>query len=132
MVVERGEAANRDLLRSKTDDMFVLLGRNDIVLYSVSETRNSNGRVLTRTETSSTIVGDLQFVSWKDRELINAGIAQVGDGLFYTTYDVVANNNNVILVDSVRWELVRKVEAEIIEGGMTYQAWVCKRLPDNS
>jgi len=132
MVTERGGQANRDLLRAKTADMFVLLGRNDISLIRVTETRNANGRILSRTETTSTVVGDLQFVTSKEREILTAGIAQIGDGIFYTTYDVTADVNDIVLVDGVRWELLRKVEDEKIEEGLTYQAWVCKRIPQNS
>ena len=63
---------------------------------------------------------------------IALGIAQQGDGIFFTAGTVTIRANDEITVDSVPWKLTKKVEAETMPDGSgsgetIYQGWIAVR-----
>lgn len=102
-------------------------GRTDISLVQTSETFDNSGDMSAIVETTSTIWGDLQFVTVEDQELLASGYVKVGDALFYALSSVSLNEQDEIEVDSVRWVLQKKVEGPQISGTEVHQLWACSR-----
>ena len=138
MVTTRKGQSNVDLLRLKTKDLFDLLGRDDFVLtsYSQSPTLNQRGRLSAQsTSSTSNISGDLQFSVKILKPYIELGLAQQGNGLFYTLSTTSIYPNDEIAVDGVTWKLTAQVEGETINdgagsGSIIYQAWIAVRKPE--
>lgn len=132
MVTARRMAGFDQVQRRKMTEFLETFARKDILLYKHSAlTRNAMGRVSGFTEDAAvTIIGDLQFVTVQDKQLIELGYAKLGDGIFYTTHDVDIDAEDQIVVDGVYWELSRQVEGEQTLGNTIYQAWVAVRKPE--
>ena len=129
MVTERNGSGGSFLDQNRSTTLTILnkLGRNDIALTHRTESRNAAGRLSGFTSATSIILGDLQFVTFEDREMIDEGVANVGDAILYTTYDITIDKKDEVKVDSVVWRVKRRVEAETIGTGKLFQAWVCTR-----
>jgi hypothetical protein len=129
MVTERNGSGGSflDQNRSTTITILKKLGRDDIVLKHRTPTTNAAGRIAGFTVATSTILGDLQFVSYEDREILEEGIANMGDAILYTTYDISIDKKDEVVVDSISWRIKRRVEAETIGTGRLFQAWICTR-----
>lgn len=138
MVTTRTSQTNLELLKAKTIDMFNILGRDDFILtsYSQSPTFNQRGRINTQTtSTTSNITGDLQFSVKLIKPYIELGIAAQGNGIFYTLAKTSINANDEVTVDSVTWKLTSQVEGETLNdgagsGSTVYQAWIAVRKPE--
>ena len=121
-----------EVQRKTTLEMLKMLGRTDINLITHTKTTNTNGRLNGDTETTTVLSNaDLQFVSVRDKQWLDLGFANVGDGVLYALYsETLVPELNEILVDSVYWELSKQVEGETIDGNLIYQAWIVKRIPE--
>ena len=119
--------SNSDLLRRKFPEYLSLMGRNDITLNTATETTDADGKITAYSTSSSTVTGDLQFVTFQDKQLLEMGVVNVGDGIIYFLYSTSAKDFDIVVVDSVTWELVKQLEAETVEGNLVYQGWACKR-----
>ena len=107
------------------------LGRADIGFIRPTPTLNAMGRL--KSESTSTqiyISGSLQFVTVKDKQLIDLGYAKLGDGIFYAYKDVDLKSEDNIIVDGVYWEIEKQIEGETINGNQIYQAWIVTRIPE--
>lgn len=127
MVTTRTGQTFATLQRSVFTQIINRFGRKDITLTSQTETVNSEGRVTAVSEVTSTIEGDLQFVTFQDKQYLDRGVAKVGDGLFYCIYSTTLLEGDTVTVDGVRWELVSMVENETIDTSRVYQAWITRR-----
>lgn len=132
MVTSRNGSSFAELQRRKALEYFQKFARQDILLYKHSAlTTNAMGRLSGFTEdAATTIIGDLQFVTYQDKQLIELGYARIGDGIFYTVHDTNIEAEDMIKVDSVYWELTKQVEAEQTVGNTIYQAWIAIRKPE--
>lgn len=129
MVTTRGANSFADLQKLKSKEWFDKFGRNDISWIQITETKGSDGRLTGKSETTTTIIGDLQFDVKLLAQYIQLGIAQSGDAIFYTVPEHAIQKNNEISVDSIRWRLVSQVEGEQTGGETIYQGWICRRSP---
>lgn len=129
MVIARGNNSFADLQKAKSKEWFDKFGRSDVSLVVKTTTINQAGRPTTVTESTSTIIGDLQFDALLISEYVQLGIAKTGDGIFYTLPTYTIEENYEIVVDSITWRLVRQVEGEQTTGETIYQGWICRRSP---
>lgn len=127
MVTTRTGTTFAELQRSVLPRIIERFGRDDITLTRYTRTLDSNKRVTVVTEATSTITGDLQFVTAQDKQFLDRGIANVGDGIFFCVYSTTLVEGDQLLVDSVSWELVALVEAETIDTSRIYQGWITRR-----
>jgi len=129
MVTERNGSGGTFLDQSRNSTITILdkFGRTDITLTKRTATYNQAGRISGYSKVTSTITGDLQFVTYQDKELLKEGYVKIGDGIFYTIYSSSLNENDEITVDSQNWILTSRIEAETLGQGRIYQAWTCIR-----
>lgn len=127
MVTTRTGQSFAKLQRDVFPAIIERFGRDDITLTRHTETINSEGRVTAVTESTSTIEGDLQFVTFQDKQYLDRGVAKIGDGVFYCIFSTTLLEGDTVTVDSVRWELVSMVENETIDVSHVYQAWITRR-----
>jgi len=133
MPTTRGASDNSRVLRSKFDDYLGIYGSNpttNITRNRITVTRNSEGRVSGNSTVAVSIKGDMQFGAKVLKEYIDLGIASMGDGVFFTTYDADIEANDEIVVNSITWKLTKQVEGETINSVSTYQAWIAVRKPE--
>lgn len=102
------------------------IGTNTYTLYSISETRNSMGRIKTRTNSTSTIKGFLHKITPQDKQLIALGIVNVGDGLFFAEHDVSISEHDEISEtgETDRWTFTKLMNNDKVQGSKVYQEWV--------
>lgn len=130
MVITRGKSSFADLQKARSKEHFVRFGRSDITWLVKTIVENQAGRITTVTSaTTSNVLGDLQFDSKLMAQYIQMGIAQTGDGVFYTLPDYAISANDEIVVDDITWRLIQQVEGEQTNGVTIYQGWVCRRSP---
>jgi len=129
MVTTRGSTSFAELQKAKSLEYFDKFGRNDIIWIKRTVDKNSMGRSKGQSISRQTIKGDLQFNRKLISEYQQIGIAKSGDAIFYTIPSYAIEKNNEIIVDSITWRLVDKVESEQTNGQTIYQGWVCRRNP---
>lgn len=130
MVTTRDGGSFLRLQQAKSLEYFQKFGRSDFTLVKYSETLNARGRLATQTSTSTTkILGDLQFDRKVLQEYIDIGIAQRGNGIFYTVPSTDISANDEIQSDGVTWKLTAQVEGEESEGQVVYQGWIAVKKP---
>lgn len=103
-------------------------GKTDFSLIHKTYTVDGMGNLSDVTESTSTISGDLQYVTKEDKDLLELGWVKVGDGIFYTSSLNVVVENDELSVDSVRWKLTRKVEGPTVGSAEMHQSWVATRV----
>lgn len=130
MPTYRDGGSNSDLFSRKSTEYFEKFGQTNITWNTFVETRNASGRLLSRTVTATTIIGDLQFNSKLLKEYIQLGVAQLGDGFFYTQPTNAIKINDEIVLDGVTWKLVSQVEGEYLGNSVPYIGFVARRKPD--
>ncbi|MHA1168701.1 MAG: hypothetical protein ACTSRU_12815 [Candidatus Hodarchaeales archaeon] len=105
-------------------------GRTDIILVTVSETTGPMGGINSISETTSTIQGDFQPVTPDERNIIDLGIAQIGEALLFVAYDVVINPESQELeINSQRWRVKEKFEAPEVDGQLMHQGFILQKKP---
>ena len=129
MVITRKADNFPNFQKTKSKEYFTKFGRSDITLVVKTTGLNQEGRPTSVTESTSTLIGDLQFDAKLISEYQQMGIALTGDGIFYTLPSYTIAENNEIIVDSITWRLVKQVEGEQTNGETIYQGWVCRRSP---
>lgn len=130
MVTTRKGGSNATLLKEKVNDYFLLYGTSSVTLIKKTETRNAAGRISSITETQSTITGDLQFNNKLLRDYIALGVALSGDAMFFCKGAENVTPHDHIVVDSVRWELIKQIEGETVEDTVIYRGFIARRIPD--
>ena len=114
-----------DLFRKRFENIIARFGLATYTLYSVSETNNAMGRIKNSTESSSTIAGFLHKVTPQDKQFIDLGVINIGDGIFFAEHDVSINENDEISEtgETDRWKLTVLTNNEKIQGNKVYQSW---------
>ena len=127
MVTKREPGSFANLQRTKCKEFFDNFGRSDFSLITITVTTDAGGRMTGATRATVTISGDFQFVTVKEKQFIDLGLAVVGDGIFYTGPTTTINENDELIFDNVTWILTQQVEGEQTKGVTIYQGWVAKR-----
>ena len=130
MPTYRDGGSNAELFARKSEEYFRGFGLTNITWDSFVETRNSSGRLLSRSTVSSTIIGDLQFNNKLLKEYLQLGVGQTGDGFFYTQSSNAIQINDEIVVGGVRWKLITQVEGEYLGNSIPYIGFLARRKPD--
>jgi len=132
MVTSRQKSTFADVQKNNLVKIFDQIGRKDISVTKGSITLNASGRLASHTSaTPVIIVGDLQFVTFLDKQWLSEGFAKVGDAVLYCKADADIDAEDIILVDGVSWETEKQVEGETINGNLIYQAWICTRREES-
>ena len=114
-----------DLFRKRFESIITRVGSTTYTLYSIAETNNAMGRVASRTETSSTISGFLHKITPQDKQFLDLGVLNIGDGVFFAEEDVAISENDEITEsgETDRWILTALTNNEKIQGNKVYQSW---------
>ncbi len=114
-----------DIFRQRFDSILDRVGSENFTLYSISETNNAMGRLSNRSATTSTIKGFMHKVTPQDKQFLDLGIVNIGDGVFYTNYDVSISENDEISEsgETDRWILTELKENEKVQDSKAFQAW---------
>ncbi len=107
------------------------VGLSKYTLYTQVEGTNAMGRIKSTDPTTSTITGFLHKVTPQDKQFLNLGIMNIGDGVFFAEHDTAINENDEIAefeVTTERWKMTKKVDNEKIQGNAAYQAWACTKI----
>jgi len=103
-------------------------GRADITLVSITKTLDPMGGVATVSEATSTISGDVQFVTKDDKNLIEMGLAEMGDAKLFVETTVTVNVwKDEIDIDSVRWRVTELFEGPEVDGNTVHKGYILKR-----
>ena len=114
-----------DIFRQRFDSILDRVGSETFTLYSITETFNAMGRIKTKTESSSTIKGFMPKITPQDKQFLDLGLVNIGDGVFYANYDVSINENDELLEtgETDRWILTALKENEKVQDSKAFQAW---------
>jgi len=126
-MVKSAVNSHAKLIRNKFKNAIEILGRNDLILLSKTKTYGSMGNVESESFTATTISGDLQPITYKDRELINLGWAEIGDAKLYVSQEYSINEGDEIEADSVRWRVTQHIEAPTLGTNRIFNVFLLKR-----
>ncbi len=114
-----------DIFRQRFDSILDRVGANNFTLYTKSKTPNAMGRIKSSSETSSTIKGFMHKITPQDKQFLDLGIVNIGDGIFYANYDVSISENDEISEsgETDRWILTALKENEKVQDSKVFQAW---------
>lgn len=129
LVRARTTGGSAGVLRKSTNEMLSLFGRKDVEHIRLINELDENDRVTNIFEEKKTISGDLQYVSFRDKEILSSGQAIVGNALFYAESSLDLLIGDLLVVGSQGWRLQTKLEAESIGTDTFLQVWVCQRAP---
>lgn len=107
-------------------------GRADYVIQTKTDVLNARGGVISQSFVSAIVTGDLQPITVKDQELIDAGEAQTGDAKFYTSKDNTINMHDLLLSDSVSYEFIKHTAQPRTGTSSQHQVWIVRRIVDES
>jgi len=125
------------MVKTRVNDFFTLNKKHNLNIFnrfgtsityvSITETYNSLGRIATKTETSTTITGDLQPITLEDKQLIDSGEAKLGDAKLFVNQDTSLSADNYITHNSINWTLIKELESPEIKGSAAFHVWLCQR-----
>ena len=113
------------------DSILERVGAKTYTLSTQVETPNAMGRIKTSSPTTSTITGFLHKITPQDKQFLDLGIMNIGDGIFYASHDVSLNENDEVAevnVTDERWKLTKKIDYEKIQENPVYQAWAITKV----
>ena len=117
----------------KAEDVILdRVGRNDIQLVTEILSTDPMGRTTSIIQsTPVTIIGDIQPVTADDREILERGIAKIGDAKLFAERDINGNTLSIrphdkILVDNEEWEIVTQAEEAKIGDELVHQSWIMR------
>ena len=120
-----------DIFRKRMDSILERVGTKTYTLYTQVETGNAMGRIKTSDPTTSIITGFLHKITPQDKQFLDLGIMNIGDGIFYASHDVSLKENDEVAevnVTDERWKLTKKIDNEKIQGNPVYQAWAITKV----
>ena len=100
----------------------------DVILINVTEIKDSLGNITAVTESTSTIEVDFQPITKQDHQIIERGIANMGDAKVFCRISYTINPDDFISVDGVRWQFLNQIEPDDVEGVQVCQSWVVRRF----
>jgi len=98
-----------------------------VVVNSFAETFDSQGRLLTKVSTSTTIDADIQWVTKNDLQHMNIGDVEIGDGMLFTKIDATIKLEDEIVYNSNTWRVVAQIEGEQVGGEIVYKGFLIKK-----
>ena len=126
-MVTAHDTGSKSAIFQKMDEDYLDNFGTTITLVKITETRDSMERVTATSEATSTIKCDIQWVNKKDLEYLQMGEAQVGDGMIFVLHNADINLEDEIIYDGERWKITSQVEGELLEGNVTYKAYIIKK-----
>ena len=128
MVRTRIDANGREIVKL-TREIFNTWGK-EYTLLTETRTVNSYGELTGISETSTAIKGDLQHGPDIDQKLVERGIIQNGEGVFYTEPNqntVVIEMDDILQDGSDKWQIVELIETGEWQGTRTHLGFKCIR-----
>ena len=104
-------------------------GKN-YTLLTETRTVNSYGELTDISETATTIKGDLQHGPDIDQKLVERGIINNGEAMFYTEPNqntVVIEGNDILQDGDDKWQVVELIETGEWQGTRTHLGYKCIR-----
>jgi len=100
----------------------------DLTRRVYTRTKDEAGRLTNISEADTTIHGFIQYVSPKDKQLLEQGWVQIGDAMLFVEYGVTVNEEDYIIdAEGTEWEVTKKVKAPKIHGTVIHQEFAMKR-----
>lgn len=99
----------------------------DVSLVTVTQTPQSLGNLSDVTESAATVTADFHTITEKDRQILERGIARIGDAKLYLSADITVNEEMFVDIDSVRWQFRSKIEPDDVNGVAVAQVWIIAR-----
>lgn len=130
LVTTRNADPFAELQKSKCSEYFTdQYGQSGFTRTRKAQTLNVSGRLKAITESTLSVIGDMQFVTVKDVQILKDGLANLGDGLFYamSSYDL-AVDDEILTPQGTTYRLTAQVEGETTKGTEIYQGWIAIRL----
>ena len=105
------------------------LGSETLTRYAITETTNQMGRLSDITEVSSTIQAFIRIITAQDKQLLDAGVAQIGNGKLYAEASTTLDENDEVEESgkSYRWKLITQIEGQPINDDILFQSWIVQR-----
>lgn len=126
MPTERN-TGNKGLEFRRNMESYLDLFATTVTLIKYTITKDSMGRPTAKTETTSTIKADIQWVTKKELDYLNMGNVNVGDGMLFVEHDADIEIKDEIEYDNVRWRIEQKIEGEQISGNVVYKGYIIKK-----
>lgn len=130
LVATRNADPFAELQKNKCADYFNdQYGQSGFTRTRRTDTLNVSGRIKSSSESTISLVGDMQFVTVKEIQIIKEGLANLGDGMFYTQskYDLTVDDE-ITTPQGDKYRLTTQVEGETTKGQEIYQGWLCVLL----
>lgn len=102
----------------------------EYTLLTETRTVNSYGELTGISETATTIKGDLQHGPDIDQKLVERGIINNGEAMFYTEPNqntVVIEGNDILQDGDDKWQVVELIETGEWQGTRTHLGYKCIR-----
>lgn len=88
-----------------------------------TEVIDGTGSVVSSTTATSTVSGDFQRIT-EQRELAKYGLQGTGNARFYTLSGSDLQTDDIITVNSNRWQVRRRVEDDDMLGSEVAEVWL--------
>lgn len=104
--------AFKNLVKNGFEDQILKIWLGEPILHTtLTETCNSNGYLISTSETETTIQGIISPITEKDREVIDLGVVEIGDAHgFFKVGDNVGEKDKIKSKESGREYQVVKID----------------------
>jgi len=104
----------------------------NVTLRTSTRTLDSNGRTTATSTTTSTIKGDIQWVTKKDLDKGNLGNVKIGDGKLFVNHDSGIDIEKdatfyEVEYNSERWRLLSQIDGEQIQGDVGFMGFLIRK-----
>ena len=98
----------------------------------ITQTTDSMGRVTAVSKVDTSFDGDLQYGTFLDKNLIEAGWVEQGDAVLYVRDNCnvsdFSEGDNITDGGSIEWEITGEIEDPKIGGLVIHKVFKCKRV----
>lgn len=126
MPTERNPGKHAHTIRNCMDN-YLNQFSTTVTLVKNTEVKDSMNRVISKSESTSTIKADIQWLNKDDLDHMNIGNAQVGDGMLFVKYNEDIDLEDEVEFGGERWRIDTQIEGEQVSGLVVYKAYLIKR-----
>jgi head-tail adaptor len=126
MVVERQSGGRVSSFRTNFSN-YLKEFCTTVTVRRTTETKDSMGRVISSSVSTSTINADIQWVTKKNIQYINSGRVEIGDGRVYVEYDADIEVLDEIEFNSQYYKIYEQFEGEVVLGDIVYKGFLMRK-----
>ena len=126
MVISRSTGSRADGFKARFNSYLSEFGTK-VTLNKVTETLDSQDRVIDTSTSSSTIPADIQYVTKHDLLHLNIGEAEIGDGMLFTKVAADVSLEDNVVFNDVKWRIISQIEGELVTGKVVYKGYIIRR-----